>query len=383
MKPTTPLEIAQALVRIPSVNPNYDPASRAELDVVSWMQAWGQEHGFETRTQPVLDDRANFILRFRNGDDHPHLLLNGHTDTVGVAGMTFPPFAADVRDGRLWGRGSADMKGPLACMLAAAWQLRRQPTKWRGTITLGFVVDEEYRFRGIRALMEEIEKPDFAVVGEPTSLRVIRGCKGCLRFTIRAHGRAAHSSQPEQGRSAIVAMARAILELNSFFDERLSQVRLPDFGCSTGSIGLIEGGSGINIVAAECAVQVDVRLLPRQDARQTHREIETHLRDRMKPVKDIEWKFDPPSLVDSGYEVPTDSDLVLQACAALGRSNAEVVFYACDASKIAGNSVPCIILGPGDIAAAHTADESIAVDELSAGTEAYMRLALKLMPPYS
>jgi acetylornithine deacetylase len=381
VKPTTPLEIAQALVRIPSVNPNYDPVSPAERDVAQWIQSWGEERGFETRTQPVLNGRANVILRFRNGADHPHLLFNGHTDTVGVTGMTIPPFGAEVREGRLWGRGSADMKGPLACILAAAWQLCQQPATWRGTITVGFTVDEEYRFRGIRALMETIKEPDFAVVGEPTSLRVVRGCKGCLRFTIHAHGRAVHSAHPERGRSAIVAMARAILELNSFFDERLSQIRLPVFGCSTGSIGLIEGGSGINIVPAECAIQVDVRLLPGQDASQTHREIETHLRDRMKPVKDITWSFDPPSLIDPAYEISAESELVRRACAALGRRQSEVVFYACDASKIAEKSVPCIVLGPGDIAVAHTADESIAVDELSAGAEAYVRLAQTLMPP--
>jgi acetylornithine deacetylase len=176
-------------------------------------------------------------------------------------------------------------------------------------------------------------------------------------------------------------MARAILELNSFFDERLCQIRLPDFGCSTGSIGLIEGGSGINIVPAECAIQVDVRLLPGQDAGQTHREIETYLRDRMKSVKDIEWSYDPPSLIDPAYEVSDDSELVRQACAVLGQPKSEVVFYACDGSKIAAKNVPCIVLGPGDIAVAHTADEAIAVEELAAGTEAYVRLAQTLMPP--
>src|ERR1043166_2600391 len=240
MKPTTPLEIAQALVRIPSVNPNYDPTSPAERDVAQWIQSWGDEHGFETQTQPVLDGRANVILRFRNGADHPHLMLNGHMDTVGVAGMTIPPFGGEVRDGRLWGRGSADMKGPVACMLTAAHQLSQQRATVGGTVTVGCVGDEEYRFRGALALMEELVPPlpagegrgegelnalrdsllspspyplpqgrgiDFAIVGEPTTLRVVRGCKGCLRFTIRAHGRAAHSSQPELGRSAIVAMA--------------------------------------------------------------------------------------------------------------------------------------------------------------------------------
>ncbi len=381
MKPTTPLEIAQALVRIPSVNPNYDPASRAEQDVAQWIQAWGQEHGFETRTQPVLDGRSNVILQFRNGADHPHLLLNGHTDTVGVAGMTIPAFGGDVCEERLWGRGSADMKGPLACMLAAAWQLRQQPTTWKGTLTVGCVVDEEYRFRGILALMEELNQPDFAVVGEPTSLRVVRGCKGCLRFAVRAHGRAAHSAHPQRGRNAIVAMARAILELNSFFDERLAKIRHPDFGCSTGSIGLIEGGSGVNIIPENCSIQVDVRLLPGQDANETYQEIQTALRARLESVKDVAWIFDPPGVIDAGYEISADSELVRQACEVAGTAESEVAFYSCDASKIAAKSVPCIIMGPGDIAVAHTAGESIAVDELSSGAEAYVRLAQVLMPP--
>jgi acetylornithine deacetylase len=381
MKPTTPLEIGQALVRIPSVNPNYDPASRAEKDVVPWIQSWGQEHGFETRTQPVLDSRSNVILQFRNGADHPHLMLNGHTDTVGVAGMTIPAFGGDIREGRLWGRGAADMKGPLACMLAAAWQLRQQPATWKGTLTVGCVVDEEYRFRGILALMEELNKPDFAVVGEPTSLRVVRGCKGCLRFSVRAHGRAAHSAHPQQGRNAIVAMARAILELNSFFDERLSKIRHPDFGCSTGSIGLIEGGSGINIVPEDCSIQVDVRLLPGQDANETYQEIQTTLRAKLESVEDVEWFFEPPGVIDAGYEISADSELVHQGCVVVGAEESEVVFYSCDASKIAAKSVPCIILGPGDIAVAHTADESIALDELKAGANAYLRLAQTLMPP--
>jgi acetylornithine deacetylase len=381
MKPTTPVETAQALVRIPSVNPNYDAASQAEKGVALWIQSWGQEHGFETRTQLVLDGRSNIVLRFRNGADHPHLLLNGHTDTVGVAGMSITPFGGEVRDGRLWGRGSTDMKGPLACMLAAASQLRQQPATWKGTLTLGCVVDEEYRFRGTLALMEQLDKPDFAVVGEPTSLRVVRGCKGCLRFSISARGRAAHSSQPEQGRSAITAMARAILELNAFFDERLARIRHPDFGSSTGSIGLIEGGSGINIVPEKCSIQVDVRLLPGQDATEIHREIEATLRQRLGSLKDIEWIFEPPGVIDDGYENPASSELVRRACAVTGQGESEVVFYSCDASKIAAKSVPCIILGPGDIAAAHTADESIAVDDIEAGAELYFRLAQTLMPP--
>ena len=175
-------------------------------------------------------------------------------------------------------------------------------------------------------------------------------------------------------------MARAIMELDSFFDERLSEIQHPDFGCSTGSIGLIEGGSGINIVPEDCTIQVDVRLLPGQDANATHREIESALRSRMKPVKDVEWVFESPDVIDEGYELPANSEFVRQACAVVGKAESEVVFYSCDASKIAAKAVPCIILGPGDIAEAHTANESIAVDELEAGTKSYVRIAQTLMP---
>jgi len=272
------------------------------------------------------------------------------------------------------------MKGPLACMLAAAAQLRRQPATWKGTITVACVVDEEYHFRGTLALMEQAEPWDFAVVGEPTVFHIVRGCKGCMRFSVCARGKAYHSSRPERGRNAIVAMARAILELNSIFEE-LSRTQHPDFGCNTCSIGLIEGGSGINIVPEDCKIQVDVRLIPGQDPVEMLRHIESTLRNRLTDVKEIEWAFELLSAVDPGYEIPADSQLVRQACAVVGNGKPEIVLYSCDASKIAARGVPCVILGPGDIAEAHTADESIAVADLVEGTETYLRLAQSLMPP--
>lgn len=375
-----PLAIARDLVQTPSVNPAYDPASRGETDVAEWIAAWGRSQGLDVRLQPVVDRRPNVILTLRNGAERPHLLFNGHTDTVGVAGMTVPPFDPQVRDGRLWGRGAADMKGPLACMLAAATRLAAEPDRWRGTLTVGCVVDEEFRFRGILALMDGIDRPDFAVVGEPTRLRVVRGCKGCLRFAVAVRGRAAHSAHPARGRNAIVAMARAIVELDAFFGERLATTRHAEFGPSTGSIGLIAGGTGINIVAERCRIEVDVRLVPGQDAAATHREIEAALRSRLPASDDYEWVFEPPMLVDPGFEIPAASPLVQHACAAAAAPDPEVAFYSCDASKVAAAGVPCVVLGPGDIAVAHTADESIAVADLESATEVYRRLAVALMP---
>jgi acetylornithine deacetylase len=383
MTPATALDIAQALVRLPSVNPDYDPASAGEGAVTTWIENWGNANGFTTRRQPVLPGRENVLLHFRNGADHPHFMLNGHTDTVGVGGMSIAPFGGEVRDGKLWGRGASDMKGPLACMMAAALRLKNAPSTWRGTLTVACVADEEFRFRGVTAMLEQMPAdtlPDFAVVGEPTRLRVVRGCKGCLRFAIQAVGRAAHSSRPHEGRSAVVAMAHAILELERHFTTRLTQIAAPGFGTSTGSIGLISGGTGVNIVPERCTIQVDIRLLPGQDGCATHQEIQTLLRERCRQVADVEWQFDEPSVVDPSFEFPAGHPLVKTACAVLGQSEPDVVFFGCDASKLAARGVPVIVLGPGDIAQAHTVDEFITLAELETGTDAYLRLAQALMP---
>ncbi len=407
MTPATALDIAQALVRIPSVNPDYDPASAGEGAVTAWIEDWGKANGFAVLRQPVLPGRENILLQFRNGADHPHFMLNGHTDTVGVGGMTIAPFGGEVRDGRLWGRGASDMKGPLACMLAAALRLKNAPATWRGTLTVACVADEEFRFRGVSAMLEQMgdavpavcnrhpdasdapagdctspaQLPDFAVVGEPTRLRVVRGCKGCLRFAIHAVGRAAHSSKPHEGRSAVVAMAHAILELERHFATRLAQIAAPGFGTSTGSIGLITGGTGVNIVPERCTIQVDIRLLPGQDGLATHQEIQALLRERCGQVPDVRWELPEPSVVDPSFEFPADHPLVKTACAVLHQPTPDVVFFGCDASKLAARGVPVIVLGPGDIAQAHTVDEFIALADLEAGTEAYVRLAQSLMPP--
>ena len=212
----TALEIAQELVRRPSVNPMHDPNSTGEGAVVDWLEEWGNEQKLETLREPVFPGRDNISFTISSGSG-PHLLLNGHTDTVSVAGMSIEPFSGEVSDDRLWGRGASDMKGPLACMLSALLELRARED-WCGTVTVGCVVDEETEFQGIIKFIEDHDPWDFAVVGEPTNLRVVHGCKGCLRTIVRVAGRAAHSSDPSQGRNAIVGMAPVLEALQTFFD---------------------------------------------------------------------------------------------------------------------------------------------------------------------
>lgn len=372
------IETTRQLVRIPSVNPDYDPNSRGESGMVDWLRSWAVEHGFEWQVQDVLPGRQNILIHIQNGGEHPHLMLNGHTDTVAVDEMTIPPFEAKLENGRVWGRGTADMKGPVACMLHALLQLREQPDQWKGKITLSLVMDEECHFQGVLALLDHSREYDYAIVGEPTRSEVIRGCKGCLRFWVRAHGLAAHSSTPHKGRNAIRAMARAVVMLEDYFTEVLGNQLHPDFGSSTGSVGLIRGGSGVNIVPDFCEVSVDIRLIPGQDAEGLYQEIQ----DKMRACDEsVGWEFDPLPLIDTPFLLEANHPLVDKTCCAVEVDTSKVVNFSCDASKIAKAGIPCIIFGPGDIAEAHTANESIAVTDLHQGVEDYVRIVRTLLKP--
>ena len=382
MLPSSAIEIAQALVRLPSVNPDYDLASPAEREVAKWIEAWGRGHGFDVLRQPVVEGgRDNIFLTLRNGADHPHLQLNGHMDTVAVKGMTIDPFGGEVRDDRLWGRGSSDMKGPLAAMLAAALDLKESPDSWQGTLTIACVVDEETRFRGVQAMMAGgVTLPDLAIVGEPTGLRVVRGCKGVLRFGVVVTGKSAHSSKPKEGLNAILVMGQVMVALQHYFDDQLAADPHPDFGPVTGSIGMIEGGTGVNIVPERCRIEVDVRVLPGQKPEEVYAGIQEWVRGMVKLPDGAGLVFEDPFLLDIAFELPGDHDFVQAACEALGESTSEVAFYSCDGSKIAAGSIPTLVIGPGSIAQAHTANEFIALSDLEAGVEAYVKLARKVMP---
>ena len=371
------LEIAQALVRLPSVNPAYDAESPGEAPVVDWLENWGREHELEPIRQPCLEHRDNISFTIRNGDG-PHLLFNGHTDTVSIAGMTIDPTGGEIREDRLWGRGATDMKGPLAAMLATLLRLRAR-NDWSGALTVGCVVDEEYKYRGILSLIDTNAPWDFAVVGEPTALKVVRGCKGSCRFTIHTEGRAAHSSEPRNGANAIVGMAKAIPAMAEFFETRLGEYTAEGFDPSTGSIGLIDGGSGINIVPERCTISIDIRTVPGQDWHATLAELEEFTRARCGDLGDVRLVFDEPTHFSPSFETTPDHPLVQAACEVVDDDETQVVPFGCDGSKIAARDIPTIVLGPGGIAQAHTKDEFISLADLEAGEAAYLNLATKLL----
>ena len=203
-------------------------------------------------------------------------------------------------------------------------------------------------------LIEDQAPWDYAVAGEPTGLRVVRGVQRPVRLHVRVRGRAAHSSDPSQGRNAIVGMAPVLEAMQAFFDEEIGRYTCPGFTPATGSVGVIEGGSAPNIVPDECAVTLDIRTVLGQDNQETLTDLEAYVRERVPERDGLQVVFDPPGHDSPSFETAGDHPLVQTACALRGQAVAEVVLYGCDASKLAAAGIPSIIFGPGDIAQAHT-----------------------------
>jgi acetylornithine deacetylase len=233
-------------------------------------------------------------------------------------------------------------------------------------------VDEEHAFGGVRRLLPGLQAAA-AVVSEPTQMRVATASKGVLRWEIQCHGKAAHSSKPHLGVNAIANMARAILALEED-SEKLRTVVHPLLGAATLSVGLIQGGQGINVVPELCTIHLDRRLLPAQEIPA----VLDYYRGLLSSIPGI--SFLPPMLEDGAMETSCDSEIVqtaLRTSRTLGLSHEPVgVPFGTDASKFSRAGIPSIICGPGNIDQAHAADEFIECIQVEQAAEFYRNLML-------
>jgi len=359
----SPTDIAQALVRIPSVNPDGGDAGTdrtGEAACAQWISEFLRDCGAETELREVLPGRPNVVARFpSDAPGKPRILFAPHTDTVSVCGMTIDPFGGEIRDGRLWGRGSTDTKGPMAAMLwalkAAADEIAALPYE----IWFAGLVGEEAGQYGAKALAAQ-EKFHFVMAGEPTDLNAVHTHKGSAWATLRTRGHAVHASKPDSGENAIYKMAEAIDCIQKDVIPALAALADPVLGSPTISVGAIRGGSKVNIVPDFCEAMVDMRTIPGQDPTI----LESHLRRRVPDIE-IEATGSQPLFTDPSHPLIR----CLQTCGA----EATGAPWFCDAAVFALHGCAAIAIGPGNIAQAHTADESIAVECLDTGAEFFLR----------
>ena len=364
--PRSVAELAQALIRIPSVNPDGDPGTECtgEQACAEYIADFLRGIGAEASLQEVHAKRPNVVARFPAGGVKPRLLFAPHTDTVSVAGMTIDPFGGEIREGKLYGRGASDTKGPMAAMLWALRESRDVLPQLSHEIWFAGLMGEEAGQDGAKALAAR-EKFDFVVVGEPTDLDVVFKHKVDVTARIVATGRAAHSSCPERGENAITKLAAALLSLEKALTACFVKISDPVLGHPTFSIGTIRGGTKFNIVPDYAEAVVDLRLLPSQWKNGQAREVFEVMRAACPGLR-IEQIAGSEAL-DTDPAHPLIAKLV-----EAGGKPAGAAWF-CDAAIFSAAGTPAVAVGPGSIAQAHTEDEFIEVAALERGVEFFKK----------
>jgi acetylornithine deacetylase/succinyl-diaminopimelate desuccinylase family protein len=377
------LELLRAMVRAPS----HPGVPRQEEDSARALDAFLRAHGIPSGLVEVRAGRPNVIATLTGKKPGPHLLLCGHMDTVPPnAGANVDFFSGAVENGRMFGRGTVDMKGALAAMAGALVEIAGAGGLASGRITLAAVVDEEMESLGAEALILSGFKADGAIVGEPTENRVAIGHKGLEWLEARFTGKAVHGSMREEGVDAISAAARFIALVEMDLVPAFERRRDPVLGLPAINMGTIKGGQQPSMVAAECRIQLDRRWVTTETIEQVFGDIEellARVRDERPGLKTVLERMPEgmatmlhgPLVIDRGHA------LVRAALGAFEESGRPAppttVFPAwTDGALLSREAgIPTLIWGPGELKLAHSAEESVPVDEIVLAARLYAAAA--------
>ncbi len=368
-----PVELTRLLVAFDTINPPGQERACAQFlaDLLTGA-------GFDC-TLHLLDDRraSRVARRGCRSADGAALAFTGHIDTVplGAAPWTRDPFAGDIVDGRLYGRGSSDMKSGLAAFVVAAIAEAGRIGDGAGVL-MAITAGEETGCDGAMALADggHLGQAGALVVGEPTANRPFVGHKGALWLKATTHGVTAHGSMPERGDNAVYKVARAIGRLETF---DFNVARHPVLGKPTLNVGTVSGGLNINSVPDRATIGIDIRTIPGMD----HDTLREGLRGYVGEGADIETLFDLPG-VWTAPDTPWVGRVAAIVEAVTGEPFAsQAAPYFTDASVITPScgGIPTLILGPGEPSLAHQTDEYCDVERIRAATEIYRRMIVDWM----
>jgi len=366
------LRAVQDAIKIPSV-------FGEEEEIGKYLAGLMRDVGLEEVVfQEVQEKRANVIGNLGGGNPGPTLVLQGHMDTV-PPGAHPEPFSGSLRDGRIWGRGASDMKGPLVAAILAVGVARRIVPEFYGSCVVAATVDEESEKRGIFALTDRGLEADFGICVEPTDLRVAIAQKGCLSIRVTTHGVAAHGATPERGVNAIEKMAEVI---GGIRNARVPIAEVPRVGQIRGTynIGVIEGGQMFFIVPDRCSIWVDRRTVPgetQEAAVQSLRQLVLAICPEAEVVlerQDWKWERIQRRGIRSCFIAPesrivrTVADSV--ECVTGQRAEYHVQNAWCETDFLINDlDIPTVNFGPGKMELAHTSNEHIEVESLLRGIE--------------
>ncbi len=371
-------EALAELVRIPSVNPDLVPGAGGEREIAEAIAArLRRTPGIAVELQEAGGGRPNVIATVGSGPGRT-LMLNGHTDTVGVAGMA-APFEARVAEGRLYGRGAADMKNAVAAMIVLLEEVARAGD-FPGRLVATFVVDEEYGSIGTEAVCREIARwqPDAALVLESTGLNVEVAHKGFVWAEIVTRGRAAHGSRFQDGVDAIVHMGRVLVALDRLSQDLVGRPPHPRVGPPSIHASLISGGQELSSYPEECHLQIERRTIPGESAAQVRSELQGIL-DRLAADDPAFRAMLELGLVREPFHVAEDAAIVLAASRASEAERGippQLIGGAgwADSALLMEAGVPTAIFGTSG-QGAHALEEWADLDALEAYGRALVRVA--------
>ncbi|MBI1244221.1 MAG: acetylornithine deacetylase [Alphaproteobacteria bacterium] len=364
------LEIIKTLV-------SFDTTSRdSNLALIDWVRSYLEKLGIVSHL--VFDSsgkKANLWATIGPAD-RPGLVLSGHTDVVPIDGQEWHVEAFDPieKDGKLYGRGTTDMKSFVGVCLALAPEISKM--KLAAPIHFAFSYDEEVGCLGVRGLLADLAdrgiKPMGCVVGEPTSMKVIRAHKGKLSLRAHVRGFECHSSLAPRGVNAVQFAARAIgrlVEMGEGFAENGPYDHEFDIPYTTVHVGIVHGGTALNIVPKDCSFDFEFRHLPVHDPRKLFAEFEHYVRANLEPAmksvnSDTGFTFEELSNFP-GLTGDEDSEVTQAAKAASGGNATGKVAFGTEAGLFEASGIPTVICGPGDIDQAHKPDEFVALEQIA------------------
>lgn len=378
------VDVASSLISIES---HRDAAGR-EGPCAQRIAAIFSDWGIEVSLVPVIDGRPNVIAALRGTGGGSSLMLNGHIDTVPAYEMDFPPFVPRVADGKLLGRGSVDMKGGLACMMAAMHLLKKSGERLAGDVLFAGVINEEDRSEGTEYLIRHGPRADRCVVGEPTGLAILTAHRGLEWLQFEFRGKAAHGGAPEKGINAISMAWRFMQRVEERLIPELRKRVHPLMGSAVMNFGTIHGGTQPSTVADRCVLQVDRRWIPSERLERVLGEYE----DILSSLKDEDPSFscvmtrmesNMATMDHRPMEIPLNDPLVVELESVLrdlGLTSRPLPFGGwTDASLISNfGHIPTLVFGPGDFTTAHSRCEFVPVEELGLATLAYALLAVSI-----
>ncbi len=338
----------QDLVRMNSANPSLSPDNPGETAVATYLARALESLELDVTRYEVEPGRSNVVGRLRGTGNGRSLLLNGHMDTVGVAGMA-EPFSGDIRDGRLYGRGSEDMKGSLAAMLGAAKALHDSGTRLQGDLLLTFVVDEEAYSIGMDDLVRHVTA-DAAIVTEPTGLAICRAHRGFIWYDIETTGRAAHGSRFDEGIDANMRMGRFLAELDRLEQALRARPPHPLAGPPSLHAARIRGGTELSVYADRCLLNVERRTIPGETPALATAELQA-IADKLAAEDPTFRATIAATFSREPLEIPADAPIVQaleQATAVRLQTEPRTMgqTYWTDAAILAAAGIDTVLIGP-------------------------------------